>query len=95
MKGTDTRERILEVAARLFREQSFDGTAVSAILQDADVNSGSLYHFFPGKEALLGGVVDRYVERLGPDGDGHSVATHGAPPPERPYITPPRCAPPV
>lgn len=67
MKGSDTRERILEVAARLFREQSFDGTAVSAILQDAEVNSGSLYHFFPGKEALLAGVVDRYVARLGPE----------------------------
>ena len=66
MKSSGTRERILEVAARLFREQSFDGTAISAILQDADVNSGSLYHFFPGKEALLTGVLERYVEQLGP-----------------------------
>jgi AcrR family transcriptional regulator len=67
MKGSDTRERILEVAARLFREQSFDGTPVSAILQDADVNSGSLYHFFPGKEALLTGVLDQYVHQLYPE----------------------------
>jgi AcrR family transcriptional regulator len=62
--GTDTRDRILDVAARLFEEQGFEGTAVAAILRAAGVNSGSLYHFFPGKEALLVGVLERYVDSL-------------------------------
>lgn len=36
------------------------------MLQAAAVNSGSLYHFFPGKEALLVGVIERHLEGLGP-----------------------------
>lgn len=64
--GMGTRERIIEAARRLFYEQGFHGTGVATILRDANVNSGSLYHFFPSKEALLIGVLERYVELLGP-----------------------------
>ncbi len=64
MKGGDTRDRILEVAARLFHEQGFEATTVATILRTARVNSGSLYHFFPSKGALLVGVLERYVESL-------------------------------
>ncbi len=66
MTSPDTKNRILEVAARLFQEQGFAATGVSTILREADVNSGSLYHFFPSKEALLVGVLERYLELLHP-----------------------------
>jgi len=61
-----TRDRILEVAARLFQEQGFAATGISTILREADVNSGSLYHFFPSKDALLVGVLERYIDLLHP-----------------------------
>jgi AcrR family transcriptional regulator len=61
-----TRDRILEVAARLFQEQGFAATGISTILREADVNSGSLYHFFPSKDALLVGVLERYMAMLHP-----------------------------
>jgi len=64
--ASDTRNRILSVAARLFEAHGFDGTAVAAILSEADVNSGSLYHFFPGKEALLVAVLEKYLDTLEP-----------------------------
>lgn len=64
--ASDTRNRILSVAARLFETLGFEGTAVAAILREADVNSGSLYHFFPSKEALLVAVLEKYVEVLEP-----------------------------
>jgi AcrR family transcriptional regulator len=64
--GTETRRRILEVAARLFHEQGFAATSVARILDEAGVNSGSLYHFFPGKGALLAGVMELHLESLGP-----------------------------
>lgn len=51
---------------RLFHEQGYAATGVSTILREADVNSGSLYHFFPSKEALLEGVLNRYMELLWP-----------------------------
>lgn len=57
-----TKQRILETAARLFHEQGFGATGISAILQEAGVNPGSLYHFFPGKEALLLGVLEWYEQ---------------------------------
>lgn len=61
-----TRERIVDAAMRLFHEQGFAGTGVATILREAEVNSGSLYHFFPSKEALLEAVLKRYVEMLQP-----------------------------
>lgn len=63
---TDTRDKILDTAARLFHEQGFGATGVSTILREAGVNSGSLYHFFPSKEALLVGVLERYLALLDP-----------------------------
>ena len=61
-----TRTRILETARRLFHEQGFHATGISTILREADVNSGSLYHYFPSKEALLQGVLELYVRLLRP-----------------------------
>ena len=64
--ATDTRNRILSVAARLFEAHGFEGTAVASILREADVNSGSLYHFFPSKDALLVAVLEKSVDTLEP-----------------------------
>ncbi len=63
---SETRERIIETARRLFHEQGYHATGIATILREADVNSGSLYHFFPSKEALLVGVLERYVDLLQP-----------------------------
>jgi AcrR family transcriptional regulator len=60
----DTRDRILDAASRLFSERGFDGTAVAEVLALAGVRSGSLYHFFPSKEALAEAVVARCADRL-------------------------------
>jgi len=65
-EGSETRERILEVAARLFHEQGFHATGISTILREAKVQSGSLYYFFPSKESLLLGVLERYEGLLHP-----------------------------
>jgi TetR/AcrR family transcriptional repressor of nem operon len=62
----DTRSRILAAAQRLFHEQGYHATGISTILREADVNAGSLYNFFPGKEALLVGVLEQYRELLHP-----------------------------
>lgn len=51
---------------RLFHEQGYAATGVATVLREAGVNSGSLYHFFPTKEALLHGVLDKYEALLWP-----------------------------
>jgi TetR/AcrR family transcriptional repressor of nem operon len=57
----DTRWKILEAAMHLFWEKGYGSTSIADILSRAGVNSGSLYHFFPGKQDLLVAVLDTYV----------------------------------
>jgi len=66
MPPEDTKSKIIETARRLFHEQGYNATGISTILREADVNSGSLYHFFPSKEALLIAVLEKYVDLLHP-----------------------------
>ena len=50
---TDTRDRLVEATAELFRLNGYSGTAVKQIVQSAKAPFGSMYHFFPnGKEEL-------------------------------------------
>src|SRR5215467_7540441 len=62
----ETRERIVEAARVLFFKQSYAATGVAEILKAAGANSGSLYHFFPSKEDLLVGVLEKYRSMLEP-----------------------------
>jgi TetR/AcrR family transcriptional repressor of nem operon len=61
-----TRDKLIETARNLFWQQGYGQTGVAQILKTAEVNSGSLYHFFPTKEDLLLAVLDWYVENLYP-----------------------------
>ncbi|MFQ5530111.1 MAG: TetR/AcrR family transcriptional regulator [Gemmatimonadota bacterium] len=61
---TDTKDRILEAAARLFAERGYHATGVAGILRVAGVKSGSLYHFFSSKEDLLVAVMQHHLDML-------------------------------
>jgi AcrR family transcriptional regulator len=57
----DTRMRLVLTAMQLFWEKGYGSTSVADVLKVARVNSGSLYHFFPGKQDLLLAVLDLYL----------------------------------
>ncbi len=61
-----TRETLVSSARELFRSQGYHATSIHQILTKAKVHSGSLYHFFKGKEHLLRAVLDEYLELLEP-----------------------------
>jgi AcrR family transcriptional regulator len=61
-----TRDRLLEAARYLFWEKGYAGTGMAELLDRAGANSGSFYHFFASKEALLLAVLDSYLEGLQP-----------------------------
>ena len=61
-----TRERLLRTAFQLFHEQGFHATGVATILREAEVNPGSLYHFFESKDDLLLGVLEFALDYLDP-----------------------------
>jgi AcrR family transcriptional regulator len=58
--SVDTRGRIVGAAMQLFWEKGYGSTSVADILGRAGINSGSLYHFFPGKQDVLIAVLDAY-----------------------------------
>jgi AcrR family transcriptional regulator len=76
---SDTRDRILSAASLLFQDHGYHATGVASILDAAEVNSGSLYHFFDTKEALLEGVVEHHLQRLGPTIFDPAEAAHHDP----------------
>jgi AcrR family transcriptional regulator len=61
-----TKERILDVAWRLFVRQGFAGTTVTQIEAAASLapGSGSFYRHFRSKEDVLRAVVDHQAERV-------------------------------
>lgn len=48
----DTKDRILDAALILFLEQGMAATRIGQICKRAKVSNGSLFHFFPNKEAI-------------------------------------------
>lgn len=58
-----TVDAILEAAARLFAEGGLDQVNTNRIAELAGVSIGSLYQYFPGKEAILGELIDRHSEQ--------------------------------
>jgi TetR/AcrR family transcriptional regulator, transcriptional repressor for nem operon len=60
------RELLLDAARYLFWEKGYAATGVAELLHRAQVNSGSFYHVFPSKEALLLAVLDNYLDGLEP-----------------------------
>src|SRR6266540_3826226 len=62
--AADTKHRIVERSAELFRRQGFTGTGVKQIAAEASAPFGSLYHFFPGGKQQLGEEAIRWSGAL-------------------------------
>ena len=65
-RGNSTRNRLIESARYLFWERGYAGTSMADLLEHSKVNSGSFYHFFESKEALLREVLQGYLGALRP-----------------------------
>lgn len=61
---TNTRQRILNAAARLFRERGFHATTTRAISEIVGILSGSLFHYFKSKEQMLLEVMNDAAVQL-------------------------------
>jgi AcrR family transcriptional regulator len=56
-----TVDRILDAATRIFHEQGYTGATTNDIADEADVSVGSLYQYFPNKDALLVALTQRHI----------------------------------
>lgn len=59
-----TVDAILEAAAQVLVEVGYDRTSTNRVARRAGVSIGSLYQYFPNKEALVGELVDRYSAEM-------------------------------
>jgi AcrR family transcriptional regulator len=57
---TDTQQRILDAASRVFSREGYTGATTRAIAAEAGVNEVTLFRNFGSKKALLRAVVERF-----------------------------------
>lgn len=54
-------DRILDAAARIFTEDGYRATTTNDVAAEAGVSIGSVYQYFPNKDALLVGLAERHL----------------------------------
>ena len=60
----DVRTRIVMAAMELFWAKGYNSTSIADILSRTQLNAGSLYHVFPGKQDVLIAVLEAYRDGL-------------------------------
>ena len=72
-------EQTLDAARRLFLTKGYEATTIEDVLTAVGIAKGTLYHHFPGKEAILDAIVlrtvDAIVQRAQAAADGPQPAT--------------------
>jgi AcrR family transcriptional regulator len=58
-----TRDRILTAAAHVFAEHGYAAGTTNRIAERARVSIGSLYQYFPNKDAILAELLVRHIDR--------------------------------
>lgn len=59
----NTRGKIVNAAWKLFYEQGYEDTTVEEIIELSKTSKGSFYHYFDGKDALLGTLSTLFDEK--------------------------------
>ncbi|KCZ89007.1 TetR/AcrR family transcriptional regulator [Hyphomonas jannaschiana] len=76
-RSAATVEAILEAAAHILENEGFDGYTTNAIARRAGVSIGSLYQYFPNKDAVTAALVMADAARLHDDVHAAAEATAG------------------
>jgi AcrR family transcriptional regulator len=59
-----TVDALIEATARILVREGFDKASTNRIAEEAGVSIGSLYQYYPSKEALVAAVIDRHNQEL-------------------------------
>lgn len=63
-RSRGTVDALVEATARILVKEGFDRASTNRIAEVAGVSVGSLYQYFPGKDALVAAVIDRHNQAL-------------------------------
>jgi AcrR family transcriptional regulator len=72
-------DRILHAGSAVLIEQGYDGATTNRIADAAEISPGSLYQYFPNKEAIIAEVVDRYADQIAARVTAHLTTQIGMP----------------
>ena len=61
-RSRDTVKAILKAAAQVFASRGYAGTTTNHVAARAGVSIGSLYEYFPSKDALLVALADAHID---------------------------------
>ncbi len=64
-RGEATRGQLIATATRMFADRGYEDTSIEAVLREAGVSRGSLYHHFASKEALFEAVAEDVETKVG------------------------------
>ena len=56
-------DRILDALHQLLEDQTLQNISVSDIAKKAGIGKGSIYYYFPSKEAILDALIERNYEK--------------------------------
>ena len=59
-----TVDALLEATTRVLLKEGYDRASTNRIAEVAGVSIGSLYQYFPSKEALVAAVIDRHAQEI-------------------------------
>lgn len=62
-RGRRRIDAILDAAEQVLAESGYDGATTNAIAARAHTSIGSLYQFFPNKDAIMQALGQRYIDR--------------------------------
>ena len=77
-KKLETRNRILDVAVRLFQDQGFDETPIEQVAAEANVSRATVFNYFPSKQDLLRAIAEGEFLRLAQMSEGAPPDAGGA-----------------
>ena len=64
VEGSEKREHIIDVAARLFGQQGYGSTSIREIATAASMRSASLYHHFPSKDDIFLAISSKGIRMV-------------------------------
>ncbi|MCC8120975.1 MAG: TetR/AcrR family transcriptional regulator [Oscillospiraceae bacterium] len=62
-KARNTKGRIVAAAWKLFYDQGYEATTIDDIIAESETSRGSFYHYFNGKDVLLGSLSYLFDEK--------------------------------